>query len=415
MKHPIEFIPFSRPSFSVGEETALLGALRSGWVSTAGETEKFEEEFRRFLAVRHALAVNSATAGLHLALKAAGVADGDRVVTTPFTFAATAEVCRYEGAHPLFVDIEEDTMNIDPERVGEAVRTDPNVSAVLPVHIAGLPCNMERIAAAAEGNRASDSNPTKGTSDEHLPVIEDSAHAFPVCTPGGYLGTLGDIGVFSFYATKPITTGEGGMVVTDNKTYAERIKLLRLHGIDRTVWDRYQTKDAGAWDYDVVTVGYKYNMSDLMAAIGRIQLLKAEDFRQRRTQIAEKYRELLGDEDYLILPKESENHSWHLYILRIIPEKLQISRDQFMQLLSRRNIGLSLHFKPLHLMLYYREKYGFQPEDFPIAVRVYRTCFSIPIYPGLSDEQVGYIADSIKKVGRDAYKTAALPGIEDYS
>lgn len=415
MKHRTDFIPFSRPSFSAGEETAIVETLRSGWVSTAGEAEKFEDEFRRFLRVPYALAVNSATAGLHLALKAAGVTEGDRVITTPFTFAATAEVCRYEGAHPLFVDIEEDTMNIDPEKVGKAVRTDPKAAAVMPVHIAGLPCSMDRILEAARKSPSPGSSSKGGASDVRLPVIEDAAHAFPVSTPEGYIGTLGDLGVFSFYATKPITTGEGGMVVTGNNPYAERIKLLRLHGIDRTVWDRYHTNDAGAWDYDVVTVGYKYNMSDLMAAIGRVQLTKAEKFLKRRKQIAGKYRELLGSEDYLILPKESENHSWHLYILRINPEKLQISRDQFMQRLSRHNIGLSLHFKPLHLMLYYKKKYGFKLEEFPVSLQVYRTCFSIPIYPGLRDEQVGYIADSIKTVGRAAYKPAAFPCAEDCS
>jgi dTDP-4-amino-4,6-dideoxygalactose transaminase len=410
MKHHTDFIPFSRPSFCKKEETALLETLRSGWVSTAGVTEKFEKEFARFLGTPHAVAVNSATAGLHLALKAAGVSRGDKVITTPFTFAATAEVCRYEGAHPLFVDIEEDSLNIDPGGVEAAVRQEAAVSAVMPVHIAGLPCKMEQILAAAEEAAAGKTEAAGSVSGTHLPVIEDAAHAFPVKTARGWLGTLGDIGVFSFYATKPITTGEGGMVVTGNETHAERMKLLRLHGIDRPVWDRYQTTDTGAWDYEVVTVGYKYNMSDLMAAIGRVQLSKAKDFLKRRKEIAARYRERLEDEDYLILPKENRDHSWHLFILRIRPEKLQISRDRFMQSLAQRNIGLSLHFKPLHLMVYYRKKYGYKPEDFPVSLRVYQTCFSIPIYPGLTNEQVDYIADSIKTIGRASYNPAVYPG-----
>ncbi len=207
--------------------------------------------------------------------------------------------------------------------------------------------------------------------------------------------------MFSFYATKPIATGEGGMIVTRNPEYAATISNLRLHGIDRTVWDRYQGEDHPSWEYDVTAPGYKYNLSDIFSAIGRVQLKKARQFLERRQEIARLYRELLGDENYLVLPEWKDEHCWHLFIIRLRLDKLKTGRDRFLRRLSERNIGVSLHYKPLHLMTYYKKTYGLKPEDFPVTLDVYRSCFSIPVYPGLTDEQVEYIAYSIKDIGRN--------------
>jgi dTDP-4-amino-4,6-dideoxygalactose transaminase len=385
MKKRSKFIPFALPSFSGDEEEAMIKVLRSGWVSTGKVCKEFEHAFARRLDVKHALALNSATAGLHLSLKALGIQENDRILTTPFTFTASAEIARYENAHPVFADIDEEHLNIDPDKVEAAFKSGKNIKALIPVHIAGIPCDMERLMDVSRRYKAA--------------VIEDSAHAFPVRTPLGLAGSVGDLGVFSFYATKPITTGEGGMVVTNNDEYARQITLLRLHGINKIVWDRYHEKKS-SWEYDVVAPGYKYNLSDLLAALGVEQLKKTGMFLQRRREIAMAYQQAFTGEDYLRPPAWAEDHCWHLYILRIIPEKMNISRDDFLGLLSEANIGVSIHFRPLHLMSYYRDAYNLKPRDFPVAYRVYQTCFSIPIYYGLQDEEVDYIIKQITAIGR---------------
>lgn len=393
MKAPSKFIPFARPAFSEEEEKAAAEVLRSGWVSTGKACLRLEAEFTKKLECAHACAVNSATAGLHLSLKALNVTADSFVLTTPFTFTSTAEVCRYENAHPLFADIEERSFNIDPDRVEEALLAagkrgrgkKKTVRAMIPVHIAGRVCDMNALLALKERY--------------NVPIIEDAAHSFPVKGCNGWAGTIGDIGVFSFYATKPISTGEGGMVVTNNGEAAKTITNLRLHGIDRIVWDRYHEKRS-SWEYDVIAPGYKYNLSDILAAIGLVQLTKADLFLERRKEIARRYAEGLGDEDYLITPEYTEDHGWHLYILRIRPEKLTINRDEFLHRLCEANIGVSVHFRPLHLMSYYRKTYGLRPEDFPVSLSVYKTCFSIPVYYGLTDEEQEYIIEKIREIGR---------------
>jgi dTDP-4-amino-4,6-dideoxygalactose transaminase len=383
------FVPFFRPSIGPEEEQAVLAVLRSGWLTTGEVAARFESEFAQYAGVRHALAVSSATAGLHLALEALGVGPGDAVITTPYTFAATAEVVHYLGADPLFVDIQTDTMNIDPEAVEAALersrREKRRVSAVLPVHVAGLPCDMCSLTGIARRFE--------------VPIVEDAAHAFPVRLGGSFVGSLGDAGVFSFYATKSITTGEGGMLVTDRDDVAARARIMRLHGIDRDVWDRYRSKEA-AWRYDIVAPGFKYNLSDLAAAVGRAQLDKAGDFHQRRSRIARRYLEAFADLDYLRLPTAAENHAWHLFIVRIVAEKLSVDRDGFAQQLTDRGIGISVHFIPLHLMSYYRQRYGLAPESFPRALESYRTCISLPLSPSLSDEEVQRVIDAVVEAGR---------------
>lgn len=377
------------------EEQAVVDVIRSGWLTTGKIAGEFEKDFRGLLNVPQALAVNSATAGLHLTLKGLEIPEESLVLTTPYTFAATGEVIRFVQAHPLFVDTEKDSFNIDPSLLEKTISENKNrISAVLPVHIAGHVKGMREITALGKDNK--------------LPVIEDAAHAFPVATSRGFAGTLGDAGVFSFYATKPITTGEGGMVVTRNIRLAEKIRILRLHGIDRVVWDRYRSKEPANWEYDVVDAGYKYNMTDMAAAIGRVQFRKADLLYKKRVAIAQTYIKAFQELDYLKLPPGWEapehNHAWHLFILRVNEQKLTISRDDFIEKLSERGVGISVHFKPLHLMSYYRQNYGLKPEHFPNALRHFQTCFSLPIYPDLSEEQISRIINHVCDIGSSYYR-----------
>jgi len=383
------FIPFARPSIGAGEKEAVLRVLESGWLTSGTCVETFEEAFRAYLDVPFARALNSATAGLHLSLEAAGIGKGSRVLTTPYTFTSSAEVLRYLDAHPLFVDIEPDTLNMDPEKSADLLREHAGeISAILPVHLAGRICSIE---AFVELSRR-----------YSIPLIEDAAHAFPVKRGGRYAGTFGTTGVFSFYATKTITTGEGGMVVTEDPDIAKRISVMRIHGIDREAWDRYTTKRTRAWEYDIVDAGYKYNLTDLAAAIGIEQLKKAEEFYRRRREIAGYYHEHLCGLDFLTLPEPSQEHSWHLYIVRLRPETLTLDRDAFAGTLLEKGVATSVHYKPLHLMSYYRGLYGFKPEDFPVSLEVFRNSLSLPIYPGLTDDELEQIVDAVITTGTAA-------------
>ncbi len=387
------FVPFFRPSIGVEEERAVISVLRSGWLTTGQVTASFEGEFAAFTGVRHALAVNSATAGLHLALESLGVGQGDAVITTPYTFAATAEVIRYLGADPLFVDIEADSMNIDPEAVESALKRckaeKRKVSAILPVHVAGLPCDMAALADIARRYE--------------VPIVEDAAHAFPVRIGSSFAGAVGDAGVYSFYATKTITTGEGGMLVTNRDDVAARARIMRLHGIDRDVWNRYTSQEA-SWRYDVVAPGFKYNLTDIAAAIGRVQLAKAENFLLCRTRIAKRYLEAFAGLDFLQLPTPAANHAWHLFIVHVVPRRLKLDRDAFAEELTRRGIGISVHFIPLHLMSYYRQRYDLKPESFPRSLESFRTCISLPLSPSLSDQEVESVISAVKETGAMALK-----------
>jgi len=380
------FIPFARPTIGDEEKEAVRHVLESGWLTSGRYVEEFEEAFRRYLDVPFAKALNSATAGLHLSLEALGIPEGSFVLTTPFTFTSTAEVVRYMGAHPLFVDIDEETLAMDVQATADTLgKQGSKVSALLPVHVAGRICPVETFMELA--------------GHYNIPLIEDTAHAFPVCRKGRAAGTLGTAGVFSFYATKSITTGEGGMVVTRDPDIAERISVMRLHGIDRKAWDRYTSGRPGSWEYDIIAAGYKYNLTDLAAALGIEQLKKAASFLERRRYIAARYLDGLAGLDYLTLPEPSDEHSWHLFILRLVPEALRIDRDRFARELLQRGVATSVHYKPLHLMTYYRDLYGFKPEDFPVSLRVFRTCLSLPIYPGLKEEEIDRVIDAVRKTG----------------
>ncbi len=369
----------------------MLEVMRSGWLTTGKVALAFEREFAEVVGARHALAVSSATAGLHLALEAAGIRAGDKVAVSPYTFTASAEVIRYLGADPLFVDIDERSLNMDPERLREACDTRHGVRAVMPVHIGGRSCDMAAINAAA-----SDAETRYG---KPVAVIEDAAHAFPGTASGTHIGTAGTAGVYSFYANKTMTTGEGGMVVTDSDELARRLAVMRLHGLDRPAWDRY-TSDRPAWRYDVVEAGFKYNLPDLLAAIGRVQLKKADAMRKARLRIAEYYRSTLADSEVFRLPPEDPTGSWHLFVLRLNLTRLSISRDHFIQELADRGVGTSVHYVPLHLMTYYKERYGLQPRDYPVSLRCYREAISLPIYPTLSDQEVERVAAAVAETGR---------------
>jgi len=390
MKKQTDFIPFAKPYLDQEEEQAVISVLRSGWLTTGKVALEFEREFAGFVGTKHALAVNSATAGLHLSLEALQIKPKQFVITTPYTFVASAEVIEYLGAHPLFVDIDEETYNINLSQIENAIKRYKNkIACILPVHMGGLACDMPELCALAR--------------QYSLPIVEDAAHAFPVKLQSKYVGTFAELGVFSFYANKTITTGEGGMVVTDRDDLAKQIQILRLHGIDREVWERYTSK-TNSWYYQVVSKGFKYNLSDLCAAIGRVQLKRAHEFLLNRKKIAGHYLEGLADCDFLSLPHNSAAHAWHLFIIKIRPHTLTIQRDRFIEKLEQAGIGVSVHFIPLHIMPYFKKQYGFKAEDFPIAMRNYLTSISLPIYPGLKDSNVKRVIETIKKIGYSHHK-----------
>jgi dTDP-4-amino-4,6-dideoxygalactose transaminase len=389
MNRPTDFIPFHRPSIDREEEEAVLSVLRSGWLTTGEVTLQFEREFAARAGVEHALAVNSATAGLHLCLEAAGVRENRKVATSPFTFAATAEVIRYLGADPVFVDIEEGSCNLSPESLERTMESEPSIAAVIPVHVGGLPCRMKPILNLAAAHRAV--------------VIEDAAHCFPREAEEQAPGTLGAMGVFSFYATKPITTGEGGMVVTRDGELARRMSMMRLHGIDRDVWNRYGSRDS-SWYYEIREPGFKYNLTDLASSLGRVQLRKSEGFYLSRERIARMYIGGLQGLDYIRLPASDPAHSWHLFQIRLVLSKLKIDRDRFVDALMEMGIGVSVHFIPLHIMPYYRQRYGLKERDYPVALQCYQETVSLPIYPDLEDEQVERVIAAIKQLGARFYR-----------
>lgn len=389
MHDEVPFLPFALPSIGEDDIAEVTAVLRSGWVTTGPRTAAFERAFADAVGARHALAVNSATAGLHLALEALGVRTGDRVITTVHTFTATAEVIRYLGADPLFVDIDPATLNIDPAQVAAvadaALARGERVRALLPVHFAGLAADMRTLGEIAR--------------TYELAMVEDAAHAFPATSAGRNIGTISNASVFSFYATKTITTGEGGMVTTDDDAVASRIKTMRLHGINRDVWDRYNSR-VPSWYYEVVAPGFKYNMTDIAAALGMAQLAKAEAFRRRRQVIAKRYDAAFADLP-LVLPPQAPRgdiHAWHLYALRLDLDRLRIDRDRFIETLATRGVGSSVHFIPLHLQPYWRDRYGLRPQDFPHASAVYRRAVSLPIYPAMTDSDVVRVIESVRDI-----------------
>ncbi|WP_428771129.1 DegT/DnrJ/EryC1/StrS family aminotransferase [Treponema sp. HNW] len=382
-------VPFFLPSIGTEEEQAVLRVMRSGWLTTGQEAPAFEKEFADFVGCKHALAVNSATSGLMLSMSACGIRAGTKILTTPYTFVSTATTAFHLGGGAVYADTEEDGYNIDPAQIEQKLKKDRSIRAIVPVHMGGLPCNMTEI------KRIADFYGVK--------VIEDAAHAFPSKTAQGYAGTLGDAGVFSFYATKTITTGEGGMICTNNDTIAEAVRIMRMHGIDRTVWDRYTSKNA-SWKYDVVKAGFKCNLPDILAAIGREQLKKAQILGEKRKKIALRYTEAFKNFDFLECPPDGEGNAWHLYLLRICREKLSINRDEFGSLLQQRGINISVHFIPHFHFTFFKKHCGLNVRSFPHAQKLYETTLSLPLWPDMDDAMIEQVIQTVTDIGKNNYE-----------
>ena len=379
-------VPFHVPSIGQEEIDAAVEVLRSGWLTTGPRVQRLEKEFAAYLHVPHSIALNSGTAALHLALDAIGLKQGDEVILPTITFAATGEVVTYFGARPVLVDCEPEAFTIDPVAVERAIT--PRTRAIIPVHFAGHPCQMDDLLEIAQRHR--------------IHVIEDAAHALPAHYKGKMIGTLGDITCFSCYATKTITTGgEGGFAVTSNSEFAETMRLKSLHGISKHAWNRYAPD--GSWRYEILDSGYKYNLTDLAAAIGSVQLEKCDRLHQRRSEVAARYTRWFARQDAFALPdvKSYVTHAWHLYVILVNPDVLRISRDKLLVEMSQRGIGTSVHFIPLHLHPYYHDTWGYSTGMFPIAEDYFERCLSLPIYPGMLDEDVDRITDTLGEIARE--------------
>jgi len=379
-----EFIPFSSPDIGDQEIEEVIDTLRFGWITTGPKVKQFESDFQSFIGSGvEAIAVNSATAGLHLALEALGVSEGAEVIVPSLTFTATAEVARYLGANVKIVDIDPVTLNIDIKAIRAAITSKTKV--IMPVHYAGLSCNMDEILLLAK--------------EFDLKVVEDAAHALPTIYKGNMVGSLeSDVTVFSFYANKTMTTGEGGMVVTHNSDLAKRMKIMRLHGIDRDAFDRFQSKNP-AWYYEVVAPGFKYNMTDIAAAMGIHQLKKLPGFLDRRQYLAKRYFDSLADLP-LTLPTgdlDGRTHSWHLFVIRV-QDNSPVNRDELIQILSDQGIGSSVHYVPLHRQPYWRDKYQLTIDMFPVTDKAYQAMLSIPLYTAMSDEQQDRVIQVLREV-----------------
>ena len=422
-------LPFALPDVGEPELAEIRETLESGWITTGSKAHQFEREFAAHVGAKFAVAVNSCTAAMHLSLEAAGVQAGDCVLTTPYTFAATAEVIRYFNAVPVFIDVQPDTLNMNPDALletledldrcladgaaprmpavaralGEGRRDDRGraaVKAVIPVHIAGHPCDMESIAAIARVHS--------------LAVIEDAAHACSASLKthpigGAAAASVGDApwaACFSFYATKTLTTGEGGMITTDSEVWADRCRVMSLHGISKDAWKRYSAE--GSWFYEITAPGYKYNMPDIPAAMGLAQLRKLDAMRRRREEIAGRYDAAFADCPEIETPtvRGDVTHAWHLYMIRLCGDLLTAGREDFIVRLKERNISSSVHFIPLHIHPYYKGTYGYEPDDFPVAFQQYRREISLPIYSKMSDSDVEDVIEAVHDIVGDARTTA---------
>jgi dTDP-4-amino-4,6-dideoxygalactose transaminase len=379
-----EYIPFHSPKIGDDEIQSVVDTLKSGWLTTGPKVKRFEEDFAKYVGCRHAVAVNSCTAAMHLALDAVGIREGDEVIVPTMTFAATAEVVLYFKANPVLVDCQLDTLNLNPDRIEAAITS--KTKAIIPVHFGGQPCDMDRIQEIAK--------------EYKLKVIEDAAHALPARYRDRKVGAIGDITCFSFYATKTITTGEGGMSTTENDEYADRMRMMSLHGISKDAWKRYTAE--GSWYYEILFPGYKYNMTDVAAAIGIEQLKKCDLFWQARQKIAASYDEGFADLEEIQRPisRHELQHAWHLYVIQLNLDRLSISRTEFIEALKENRIGTSVHFIPLHIHPYYRDTLGYRADDFPNAQAAFARLVSLPIYPGMTESDVQNVIEAVRKIVR---------------
>jgi len=373
-------IPFHKPYITEEEIMGVVDSLRSGWLTMGPKTIEFEKKFGRYVGATHNVSMNSCTACLHLALKAVGIEEGDEVIIPAFTFTATSEVIAYFRAVPVIVDVDMRTHNLNAERIERHITK--KTRAIIPVHYAGQPCDMDEIMDIA-GRYG-------------LFVVEDAAHALPALYKERMIGTIGDITCFSFYATKTLSTGEGGMAVTENGEWAEKMRILRLHGISRDAWKRYS--EEGTWYYEVLDAGCKYNMTDIQAALGLAQLRKLDWMWQMRKEIAARYDEAFKTLEEVTTPylKYDRESAWHLYALKLNLDALSIGRDRFIEELSARGVGASVHFIPLYRHPFYAKNYGCRCEDYPESEWIYERVISLPIYPGMMEEDVSGVVDVVQ-------------------
>ena len=370
-------IPFHKPSITAAEIKSVIDTLKTGWLTMGPKTISFELAFRKYIGSDFAISLNSATAGLHLSLNSIGVGKDDEVIVPTNTFVSTAEAVAYSGAKPVLCDIEPDHHNINTDIIESLIT--PKTKAIIPVHFAGNPCNMDQIFKIATSN--------------NLRVIEDAAHALPTVYKDQMIGTVSDATCFSFYATKTLTTGEGGMVTTNNLEIANKIRLQRLHGISGDAWNRYGKKND--WYYEVVDLGYKYNTTDLQASIGLVQLKKIEWMKEKRKKIAQKYIESFSGKIDFVKSLSNNQSSWHLFVIKIA------NRDQLYHKLKDAGIRTSVHFIPLHHHPYYKKKFGFDGSLYPVANNIYNKSLSLPIYPSLTEEEVDYIIKNVIKYAQN--------------
>ena len=375
-------VPFHAAAMGEEEVQAVSEVIRSGWLTMGARTFEFERQFAAYVGAPYAIAVSSCTAGLHLCLEAVGIKPGDEVLVPTTTFTATAEVVTYLGARPVLVDIDAQTLNLD---VADAARKiTARTRAIIPVHFGGQPCDLAEIQDLAETHK--------------LHVIEDAAHALPASYCGKPIGSISELTAFSFYATKTLSTGEGGMVTTSNEAYARRLQVMRLHGISRDAWKRYTAE--GSWHYEVVEAGYKYNLTDMQSALGIVQLGKCDAMNQARAGIARRYTQAFKAVDALECPEmlDDRTTSWHLYVLRLRLEQLKIDRGAFIRELSDRGVTASVHFIPLHLQPFYQRTFNYKEGDCPVAEREYQRCLSLPLYPTMSEEEVEHVIWAVQDV-----------------
>jgi dTDP-4-amino-4,6-dideoxygalactose transaminase len=382
MKIKEQIIPFHVASVGEEEAKAAADVIRSGWLTMGQKTIDFERNFASYVGAKHAIGVSSCTAALHLALEAVGLKQGDEVLVPTTTFTATAEVVVYFKAIPVLVDVDPITLCIDPEEARKKVTS--RTRAILPVHFAGQPCDMDRIQQLAASHS--------------LHVIEDAAHSLPASFRGKPVGAISKLTAFSFYATKTLTTGEGGMITTHDDELAARMKLMRLHGIGQDAWKRYGSE--GSWYYEVKDAGFKYNLTDIQSAIGIVQLSKCTEMRGLRARIAKQYTDGFSQCEQIQTPTVlgDRESAWHLYVLRLNLDRLTIGRSEVVERLKQRGVGTSVHFIPLHMHPYYRDAYHYCRESFPVALREYYRSLSLPIYPGMSLEQVAYVIEQVIEV-----------------
>ena len=383
-------IPFSKVPLAGNELKYINEVLESGWLTTSSKALQFETRFAAFVGAKYACAVNSCTSALHLAVEAVGIKPGDKVLVPSLTFTASAEILRYLGADPVFTDVEYGTGLVSPSIIRQAIEVNPDVKALILVHYGGqapvmVTDNGEGIIDICRRFK--------------IRIIEDAAHAFPTKFGNRYIGSFGDATCFSFYANKTITTGEGGMLVTDEEDIYKRAKIMRLHGINRDIWERFTTNKS-SWEYDVIAPGFKYNMPDINAALGLAQLEKAGYFLEQRQRCASYYLENLKDLPTIDLPScfgPMEHHAWHLFPIIIRPEA-NVSRNEFIKLMSNKGIGTSVHYRPLHRMSYYKETYKLNPEDYPNTEKIWNGTVSLPIYPELTNDELKFICETISNI-----------------